>query len=181
MAEHLAAEVASTLQSASINQAPDPKYDSNPDTAALQQIPVQIESEKHTSFAADVDPAKHAEEIPVSVLRPPPRKPALPPIPDLRFEQSYLASIRHCEDYYSLAWVTFKDQVILPLSQGLIWNLAIFGWRSWNTAVKFQGTGFGAKLRRWWWGVNNWNIPDQQKMGDTKEYYGALAGSAGDD
>lgn len=53
----------------------------------------------------------------------------------------------------------------MPLSQGLVYNLALFGWRAWNTDVAFQGAGVGARVRRWWWGVNNWKLPGQVKRG----------------
>ena len=34
-----------------------------------------------------------------------------PPIPDLRFEQSYLASISGAETWGKVAWITTRDQV----------------------------------------------------------------------
>jgi hypothetical protein len=69
--------------------------------------------------------------------------PHIPPIPDLRFEQSYLKSIaRYVRvrkvdspseaeydgqqlavviDWRRIAWITTRDQVISPLVQGAVW------------------------------------------------------------
>ncbi|KAI5820034.1 hypothetical protein BZA77DRAFT_302851 [Pyronema omphalodes] len=91
----------------------------------------------------------------------PPRRP-LPPLPDLRFEQSYLASLAPADGvWWKIVLITLKDQVMLPLLQGVGFNLALFGWRHWNRGVKFHGMGLGAKVRRWWWGVNNWKLPER--------------------
>lgn len=57
--------------------------------------------------------------------------------------------------------MTVRDQLVLPLVQGMMWNLAVYGWRYWNGGVKFVGEGVGARVRRWWWGVNGWRIPEQ--------------------
>jgi hypothetical protein len=51
-------------------------------------------------------------------------------------------------------------QVILCFTQGMIWTLALNGWRHWNRSAKFSGQSVGARIRRWWWGVNNWKIPN---------------------
>lgn len=51
--------------------------------------------------------------------------------------------------------------------QGVVWTLILSGWRHWNSSAKFSGKSVGAKVRRWWWGVNNWKIPDT-KLRDTK-------------
>lgn len=47
----------------------------------------------------------------------------------------------------------------MPLAQGLVWTLVVSGWRHWNSTTKFGGQTVGAKIRRWWWGVNNWKLP----------------------
>ena len=68
----------------------------------------------------------------------------LPPLPDLRFEQSYLASIAPAKGvWWKIGLITAKDQVLLPLLQGLAFNLVLFGWRWWNRGVKFRGAGLG--------------------------------------
>ena len=51
---------------------------------------------------------------------------------------------------------------MLPLLQGFGWSLIVFGWRHVNSASRFSGASLGARIRRWWWGVNNWKIPDKQ-------------------
>lgn len=54
---------------------------------------------------------------------------------------------------------SFLQQVFLPLTQGILWTLILSGWRFWNRETKLKGHSVGARIRRWWWGVNNWNIP----------------------
>ena len=51
----------------------------------------------------------------------------------------------------------------MPLVQGTAWALIVAGWRHWNGAAKFSGQTVGAKIRRWWWGVNNWDLPSDTK------------------
>jgi hypothetical protein len=101
---HGVAEVASTIQSISINRQPDPHRDINPSTAASKREPVNIQS---SPVAEDVE----EDEIPNSILRPTPRKRSLPPLPDLRFEQSYLKSIEHADGWWAVAYITLRDQV----------------------------------------------------------------------
>lgn len=183
---NIANEIASTIQTAHIDHHPDPAYDLNPSTAASKKQPVRFRSHaanRRSSDALSPSPTR-SSEIPLSVLEPPPRRNNLPPLPDLRFEQSYLARIKPFSqpadgsppNYLMIAWVTILDQALLPLSQGLVWNLLLHGWRAWNVATKFQGQSVGARLRRWWWKTNNWTIPSsprrQQEMaGRVKEFY----------
>ncbi|KAI0393651.1 DUF1770-domain-containing protein [Xylariaceae sp. FL0594] len=111
----------------------------------------------------DID--EDEEDIPVSVLvapRPAPRRghrQPLPPMPDLRFEQSYLHSIAGADTWWKIAWITVRDQVMMPLAQGVLYNLAIAGWQHWNRSAQLSGNSAGARLRRWWYGVNNWPLP----------------------
>ena len=28
-----------------------------------------------------------------------------------------------------------------------------------------KGEGVGARVRRWWWGVNNWTLPEETRVG----------------
>lgn len=156
MAHNPANDLASILQSASIKRHPSPTHDLNPSTTASIKRPVHL---RQQSLRNDRRSSSD-HDIPVSILDPQPRTSTLPPLPDLRFEQSYLARIKTCTSNREVAWVTFVDHVFMPLSQGLVWNLLLFGWRSWNTNVKFRGKGVGARIRRWWWGVNNWTVPD---------------------
>lgn len=64
---------------------------------------------------------------------------------------------------------TYADpmQVLMCFAQGVVWTLILGGWRHWNRSAKFSGQSVGAKIRRWWWGVNNWKIPES-KLKDTK-------------
>lgn len=50
---------------------------------------------------------------------------------------------------------------MMPLTQGIIWNLALFGWRTWNRGAKLSGQSIGSRVRRWWWDVNNWELPKE--------------------
>ncbi|KAI5208764.1 hypothetical protein AUEXF2481DRAFT_6472 [Aureobasidium subglaciale EXF-2481] len=177
MADDAVLQLAETIQTASINRHPSPAHDANPSTAASTKQPVRLDH--HPDL--DTLPDDH-DEIPLSVLRPTPRSKQFPPLPDLRFEQSYLASIQNATSWHMVAWITFRDQLFMPLTQGLLWTLVLAGWRNWNTvhntSSKFSGSSIGARLRRWWWKTNNWNIPraslrDQRLAGQVQEYYQA--------
>ena len=50
----------------------------------------------------------------------------------------------------------------MPLMQGIVYNLAICGWQYWNRGARVHGSSAGARLRRWWYGVNNWPIPPEK-------------------
>lgn len=52
------------------------------------------------------------------------------------------------------------------------------GWRHWNKGAAFRGQSFGARVRKWWWKVNNWEIPEGAKGGGraTTERFAAPAG-----
>ncbi|KAL8939643.1 MAG: hypothetical protein Q9216_003251 [Gyalolechia sp. 2 TL-2023] len=144
-------DIASAIQSASIKRNPDPAHDLNPSTAASTKKPVS----PTTSISSKAD------SIPESAVRPIPRRANLPPLPDMRFEQSYLASLQGAESWWSIAWITGRDQVVLPLVQGMLWTLLLSGWRYWNRGAQFQGANLGSRVRRWWWGVNNWKVPEE--------------------
>lgn len=120
MADSLPLEIASTIQSASINRHPDTRHDLNPSTSASAKQPVTIShTHSHISdedeYGIDGDSENgeedEEEDIPYSVIRPIPRGPEMPPLPDLRFEQSYLASIAHADTNWKIAWITTRDQV----------------------------------------------------------------------
>ena len=57
--------------------------------------------------------------------------------------------------------ITVRDQVVFPLVQGMVFSLGMAGWRAWNSRARFLGRGLGARVRRWWWGVNRWEIPEK--------------------
>ncbi|PGH23415.1 hypothetical protein AJ80_02525 [Polytolypa hystricis UAMH7299] len=158
-----AIQIAETLQTASINRNPSPTHDINPSTAAfkkqpvtttpIQYIPVSSSYDDSVSLSSDiVDPSR--------TIRPIPRRAPLPPLPDLRFEQSYLRSLQGADSWGRIAWITIRDQVLFPLIQGTLWTLALSGWRYWNRGAQFSGRTVGVKIRRWWWQVNNWKIPE---------------------
>lgn len=179
----IAGDIASAIQSASINRHPDARHDLNPSTAASIKEPVRLSSQSAAQHEPlSPSPSSSAEHIPANVLRPVPRRQALPPLPDLRFEQSYLKSISLCESRAAVLWVTLRDQVLLALFQGFAWTLLLSGWRHVNRASKLSGSNVGARLRRWWWGVNGWSIPvgtEREQKGEmVREFYEARFGSS---
>ena len=99
-------EIAATVQSASIHRHPDPVHDNTPATAAERRIPVSLNSAKSLDSDEDFE-----DDIPYSVLRPIPRGTDLPPLPDLRFEQSYLKSISNADTWWKVLLITARDQV----------------------------------------------------------------------
>ncbi|KAH7393246.1 hypothetical protein BKA64DRAFT_675653 [Cadophora sp. MPI-SDFR-AT-0126] len=173
MEDSLPIEIASTIQSASINRAPSPSHDLNPSTAASQKQPVSV-SLSHSDPSLDKyaydsegidgsDLEDGEEDIPYSVLKPLPRRQSFGPLPDLRFEQSYLASIAGADSNWKVAYITFRDQLILPLLQGMVWSLALQGWRYWNRTAELNGSSVGSKVRRWWYRTNNWKLPERMR------------------
>lgn len=110
--EDAAIQVAETIQTAHINRRPSIKHDAAPATAADKKETVELDdnappSEDVLSDVADIE----SDEVPVSVLRPTPRTAQMPPLPDLRFEQSYLASVKDCQGWQGVAYITARDQV----------------------------------------------------------------------
>ena len=95
-----AIQIAETIQTASIKRAPSVEHDANPSTAASRNEPLA------TSSSAATD-----DEIRYPAIRPRRRKAILPPLPDLRFEQSYLASISGADTTGKVLWITARDQV----------------------------------------------------------------------
>jgi hypothetical protein len=179
MTDHIL-EVAETIQTASIVSHPSATHDLNPSTAASEKQPVVVAPASEAgSLSSDiVDPSR--------VIRPIRRRQTLPPLPDLRFEQSYLASLKGADTWGRVAWSTIRDQVrgtgepisdephsgirmanddcfllqvLLPLIQGTVWTLALSGWRFWNRNASLSGHTLGSRIRRWWYGVNNWKLP----------------------
>jgi hypothetical protein len=158
MSQDIPAEITSILQSTHINRHPSPHHDINPSTAASQKRPVRFSS--HPDLDDDSDVGE--DEIPLSALDPVPRRQNMPPLPDMRFEQSYLKSIEKAEGWQGVLWITMRDQVIMCFAQGVLWTLILSGWRHFNRSAKFSGHSVGAKIRRWWWGVNKWQMPGQK-------------------
>ncbi len=170
MASNPAVELASTLQAASVKRHPSPHHDVNPTTAASAKVlgtaTVRSPSSSLKSAATSSD---HISSDIVDEVSPRPRRSTLPPLPDLRFEQSYLASIKNADTWGKVAYITIRDQVMMPLTQGIVWNLVLFGWRNWNRGAKFSGQTLGSRVRRWWWGVNNWELPKAGFPEETKK------------
>ncbi|KAE8146170.1 hypothetical protein BDV25DRAFT_55238 [Aspergillus avenaceus] len=176
--------VAETIQSASINQDPSPNHDLNPTTASSDRKPVA----EHAPSEAGSIPSDVVD--PRQMIRPTLRRHNLPPMPDLRFEQSYLASLKGADTWGRVAWITIRDQVLLPLIQGTLWTLALSGWRFWNRNASLSGQTLGSKIRRWWYEVNNWKLPALPSARDTKlaaqaedflQFYKAQFSNAGAD
>lgn len=109
----LAAEVAGTIQAAHIDRHPDPVFDNAPATAAEKREPVSLSSPRPDYDDIDED-EDDDDDIPYSVLRPVARSQSLPPLPDLRFEQSYLKSISSADTWWKVLLITVRDQVNIP-------------------------------------------------------------------
>lgn len=100
-----ALQVPETIESATIKHHPSPAHDINPATAASEKQPVVAAppSDADSLSSGIVDASR--------VIRPVRRRQTLPPLPDLRFEQSYLASLKDADTYGGVAWITVRDQV----------------------------------------------------------------------
>lgn len=156
-----AIQVAEMLHQSHINRAPSPTHDNAPETSFDTKQTVNLDPTSSPPMS-DVEDAED-DEIPLSVLRPTPRRAQMPPLPDMRLEQTYLASIKDTTSWYGVAYVTIRDQVLMTFVQGMAWTLIVAGWRHWNRASAFQGATVGSRIRRWWWGVNNWSVPEKKK------------------
>ncbi|KAK4123208.1 DUF1770-domain-containing protein [Parathielavia appendiculata] len=178
MSASIPLQIAETVQTAHVNRHPSPQHDLNPSTAASRKEPVDLEPVFPDDGGIDEETVNHIEgeeedededetedeELYRSRIKPRPRRHHLPPMPDLRFEQSYLWSIRNADTWWKVVWITARDQVMMPFVQGILYNLAICGWQHWNRNARIHGSSIGARLRRWWYGVNNWPIPPERKV-----------------
>lgn len=50
---------------------------------------------------------------------------------------------------------------MMPLIQGVVYNIALCGWQHWNKNAQLSGNTIGARARRWWYSVNNWPITEK--------------------
>lgn len=100
-----ALQIPEVIQSSTIRRNPSPRHDLNPATAASEKQPVT------TGPASDAGSIPSDIVDPSRVIRPVRRRQTLPPMPDLRFEQSYLASIKDADTWGRVAWITVRDQV----------------------------------------------------------------------
>lgn len=189
----MATELASIVQSAHIQHEPSIEHDLNPSTAASEKVPADLITPGPDDDGIDddelSDTSSHTSStstIPSDILRPRPRtSPGRHhlPLPDLRFEQTYLASLKNADTNWKVIYITVRDQVLLPLVQGVGYHMLISGWRYWNRGSQFTGQTLGARVRKWWWGVNGWKIPDDSatKAGEVKDFYvGKFGSSMGD-
>jgi hypothetical protein len=123
MADSIPLQLAETIQTAHIQRNPSPEHDLNPSTAASKREPVRLEpvfrddsgideseDRDHTEDEEDED---EDDELYPSRITPRQRRPQhhLPPLPDLRFEQSYLSSIRNADTWWKIVLITVRDQV----------------------------------------------------------------------
>lgn len=170
----MASELASTVQSLSLKDQPSVEHDVNPSTAASEKFPADLVPSQDEDLSTedqddDDDASSHTSStstIPSDIVRPIPRQPPRRhhlPLPDLRFEQTYLASLKNADTTGKVVYITIRDQVLLPLLQGVGYHLLISGWRYWNRASKFTGQTLGTRIRIWWWRLNSWPIPQDIK------------------
>ncbi len=108
MSSSLPLQLAETIQTAHIVRHPSPRHDLAPGTAADRKEPVRLQAEKLDGEPDDDD---DDSPPPYHAIRVRGRSAHLPPLPDLRFEQSYLHSLGHADAWWKVAWVTLRDQV----------------------------------------------------------------------
>lgn len=51
----------------------------------------------------------------------------------------------------------------MPLVQGVVYNILLCGWQQWNANARLHGNTAGARVRRWWYRVNKWQVPARRK------------------
>jgi hypothetical protein len=135
MASSIPLQLAETVQTAHLQRNPSPQHDLNPSTAASKKEPVHLEPVlpdeggldddgvvSHSGGESEEEEVEDDEVYPSSRIKPHPRRRHLPPMPDLRFEQSYLWSIRNADTWWKVGWITVRDQVggfPLALQSGL--------------------------------------------------------------
>lgn len=129
MSTSIPLQLAETIQTAHINREPSPAHDLNPSTAASKKEPVHLEpvfpddggidddvvvekeEGQEEQEEEELDDETEDESLYRSRVTPRPRRHHLPPMPDLRFEQSYLWSIRNADTWWKVGWITVRDQV----------------------------------------------------------------------
>ena len=84
------------------------------------------------------------------------RKQQLPPLPDLRFEQSYRRAIAPAKgSWLWIAILTIRDQVMFPLVQGFLWALVVAGYRTWQVSASQNGSMWGGKSGQFFYRNSN--------------------------
>jgi len=108
-----------------------------------QQAPSEDDQDDDSASSRTSDEdARHPQSPPKS------RRRHLPPIPDLRFEQSYLKQLQAAKG--SIFWmiiITIREQVLLPGIQGFVWALGIAGIRTLRLQQAESGLAWGTWLR----------------------------------
>ena len=116
MASSIPIQIAETIQTMSINPTPSAAHDINPSTAASKKTPVELERRSSIdSYGSSIVGSElgDGDDNYYSVRpRADKRRASLPPLPDLRFEQSYLRSIENADTYGKIAFITLRDQVL---------------------------------------------------------------------
>jgi hypothetical protein len=136
--------------------APSTSADQRPITVIRDALPsIQFSSSSNlhmlSQLRADADEDTVSEvslEDSTHDISPKPRRPQLPPIPDLRFEQSYLKQLEAAKG--SVMWIiiiTIREQVLFPGVQGFLWALAMSGIRSLRTRQAESGQEWGGWIR----------------------------------
>ena len=137
MSSSIPLQLAETVQTAHIQREPSPHHDLNPSTAASQREPAHLEpvypddggiDEGDKEYHHDISESESETESELypSRVKPRQRRPRhhLPPMPDLRFEQSYLWSIRNADTWWKVGWITVRDQV-RPLTERKGWDTGV--------------------------------------------------------
>lgn len=176
MSTSIPLQLAETIQTAHINREPSPAHDLNPSTAASKKEPVHLEpvfpvhddggidglddddnvvvegeeGEEEEGEEDELDDETEDEELYRSRVTPRPRRHHLPPMPDLRFEQSYLWSIRNADTWWKVGWITVRDQVSwLAFLSCCVWWLGDGGWEmevGMGVRVRVRGGNAGSEL-----------------------------------
>lgn len=129
-------QIAETVQTAHIKRDPSPSHDINPSTAASKREPASVQKTQHhddyliddggidedddeDDYAQSEGTETDEESDDYNVVKSRPRRNIhqLPPIPDLRYEQSYLHSIRNADRWWKVVLITARDQACFVL-----WN-----------------------------------------------------------
>lgn len=80
---------------------------------------------------------------------------AAQPLPDLRFEESYLRAVSAAKgNWWKIAYITVRDQVFMPLVQGTIWSFLLLSASSLRAASGGSGRYYGSGVVRWWRSIN---------------------------
>jgi hypothetical protein len=100
------------------------------------------------------------EESPHVIEPTKPRRQNLPPIPDLRFEQSYLKQLEAAQgSVFWMIFITIREQVLFPGLQGFVWALAVTGIRSLRASQAENGRAWGSWVRDWFGQITRKDSP----------------------